>query len=330
MLDRVFIATTGNGLARASRAWVVEARLGGSDVRCLAADPVDARRVYAGTQGRGVLRSDDRGRTWRPAGLRGHVVKAIAASPAREAVVYAGTKPARLFVSHDAGDNWAELDAFRRIPGRWRWFSPAERPYIGYVQGIALSPSDPLRLLVGIEAGATVSSVDGGRTWSGHRRGALRDCHALAFHASAGAWAYAGGGGLASWGTCAISRDGGRTWANPRAGLDCAYGWAVAADPARPEVWYLSAAPNASRAHGRGSARAGIFRHDGTQWRRLTGGLPRPLDHMPYALLTDRGAPGHLYVGLGNGDLWHSADFGEQWTRLSARFGQIARALVML
>jgi photosystem II stability/assembly factor-like uncharacterized protein len=334
MTDRVFIATTGNGLARASRdtsgQWQVERVLSGSDVRCLAVDPLNPECVYAGTQGQGLLRSDDRGRSWRRAGLAGQIVKAIAASPMRQAVVYAGTKPACMFVSHDGGESWAELTAFRRIRGRWFWLSPAERPYIGYVQCIALSPTDPQRVVVGIEAGATVLSSDGGRSWTPHRRGALRDCHTLTFHATQDDWVYASGGGLAGWGTGAFSRDGGRTWAKSRAGLDRSYGWSVAADPERPEVWYLSAAPSAFKAHSQNNAQAGIFRNEGTSWRRLAGGLPQPLDHMPYALLTERGAPGQLYAGLSNGDIWQSFDYGEQWAQLPLSLGRIERSLVML
>jgi hypothetical protein len=334
MTDRVFIATTGNGLARAGRdaggQWEVESLLPGSDVRCLAVDPLNTERVYAGTQGQGVLRSDDRGRTWRRAGLAGHIVKAIAASRIHQAVVYAGTKPACMFVSQDGGESWAELTAFRRISGRWLWLSPAERPYIGYVQAIALSPTDPQRLVVGIEAGATVLSGDGGRCWTGHRSGALRDCHTLTFHATQGDWLYAGGGGLAGWGTGAVSRDAGRTWIRNRAGLDRSYGWAVAADPLRPEVWYLSASPGAFKAHSKANAQAFIFRNEGTSWRQLSGGLPQPLDHMPYALLTEGGAPGLIYAGLSNGDIWHSADYGEQWAQLPFNLGRIERSLIML
>ena len=334
MTDRVFITTTGNGLARASRdagaQWQVERVLAGSDLRCLAADPLNTERIYAGTQGQGVLRSDDHGRTWRRAGLAGQVVKAIAASPIRQAVVYAGTKPAGIFVSHDGGDSWAELAAFRRIPGRWLWLSPAERPHIGYVQAIALSPTDPQRLVVGIEAGATVLSSDGGRTWTGHRSGALRDCHTLTFHATQGERVYASGGGMAGWSTSAFSRDAGRTWATSRAGLDRSYGWAVAADPVRPEVWYLSASPGPFKAHSKNNAQAFIYRNEGTSWRQLAGGLPQPLDHMPYALLIERGAPGQIYAGLSNGDIWQSADYGEQWAQLPVNLGRIERSLVML
>ena len=35
--------------------------------------------------------------------------------------------------------------------------------------------------------------------------------------------------------------DGGVTWRQPRAGLGTKYGWMVAADALRPDVWYLSA-----------------------------------------------------------------------------------------
>ena len=77
----LFISTTGRGIARAERdaddGWTVTTALEDQDVRCLAADPLDPNRVYAGTQGAGILRSDDRGRSWRPVGMAGQVVKSI-------------------------------------------------------------------------------------------------------------------------------------------------------------------------------------------------------------------------------------------------------------
>jgi len=98
----------------------------------------------------------------------------------------------------------------------------------------------------------------------------------------------------------------------------------------RPDVWYLSASPVAFKAHSEGDAQAFIFRNDGDRWRRLGGGLPQPLDHMPYALLTEPGAPGHIYAGLSNGDIWHSADYGEHWGQMPVSLGRIQRSLVML
>ena len=166
--------------------------------------------------------------------------------------------------------------------------------------------------MAGIEFGAVLRSRDSGSNWTGHCRGALRDPHSLAFHPADGAWVYEGGDGGG-----ALSRDAGQTWTRVRAGLDRRYGWAVAADPARPEIWYLSAAPGPVHAHRGHDAGAGIYRsRDGGAWERLGGGLPQPLDTLPYALVTPPAAPGHLYAGLGGGEIWHSPDHGDTWTWL--------------
>jgi photosystem II stability/assembly factor-like uncharacterized protein len=326
---RTFITTTRGGVARAAEnggAWTVERLLSEEDVRCLAADPLDEHVVYAGTQGNGVLRSDDGGRSWRPAGLAGKIVKSLAASRLEPGAVYAGTKPPCVFVSHDGGETWAELDAFRRIRGRRAWFSPAEKPGTAYVQALALSPSDPRTIVAGIEFGAVVRSEDGGETWSGHRPGALRDCHSLTFHASDGSWVYeAGNGGGAH------SRDAGRSWSHTKEGLDRTYGWAIAADPERPDIRYVSVSPSPFKAHGTGGADAAIFRAEGDgPWEKLGGGLPDPLDGMPYALVTDPEAPGHLYAGLATGEVWRSGDYGEAWERLPLALGRVRQSMLML
>jgi len=328
-----FISTTGKGLARATRGendgWSVEALLEGQDVRCLVADLLDPNAVYAGMQGNGVLRSEDRGKTWQAAGLSGKIVKALAVSPHARGTIYAGTKsPPLMFVSRDGGLTWTELEAFRHIRGRRLWFSPAEPPFTAYVQAIALSPTDPNVIDVGIEFGAVVRSEDGGRSWSGHRPGALRDCHSMTFHAKNGDWIYEAGGTGAG---VSVSRDSGRTWRQSKTGLDRNYGWACAADPARPEVWYASLSPGPGKAHSASDAQAYIFRSaGGAAWQKLGGGLPQPLNHMPYALLTDRSAPGHIYAGLSNGDVWHSSDHGDAWQQLPFNLKGIHRSLIML
>jgi len=329
--NRVFIATTGDGLGRAeqdaSGDWSVEFILQGQDVRCLAANPLNPQVVYAGTQGDGVLRSDDRGKTWRPAGLPETIVKSLAVSPHEPGLLFAGAKPAYLFVSRDGGDSWHELDGFRHIPGRQLWFSPAEKPFQAYVYGIAISPTDPEVVLAGIEFGAVLRSTNGGQTWSGHRKGALRDCHSLKFHHTNGDWAYEAGG---SGGGASLSRDAGDTWQQVKEGLDRNYGVACAADPGNPEVWYISVSPGPGKAYSQ-DAQAYIYRSQGGDgWLKLGGGLPKPLDHMPVALLTDPQEPGHLYAGLTSGVVWHTADYGDTWQELPFDLKGIWRALIML
>jgi hypothetical protein len=112
------------------------------------------KNVYAGTQGDGVLRNDDAGRTWRRSGLEGRVVKTLVTSALIPGRLYAGTKPACVFVSGDGGGSWRELTGFHRIFSRRFWFSPAERPFKAYVIGLALSPHDPDLIVGGIEAAA--------------------------------------------------------------------------------------------------------------------------------------------------------------------------------
>jgi len=320
----VFLAGAPHGIARATQAdgqWLVQQTLAGRWVRCLA---VDGGAIYAGTHGDGVLRSDDGGASWTPSGIPGTVVTSLAVAPSEPGTVYAGTKPARVFVSRDGGANWRELRAFRRIRGRWFWASPAERPYLAYVQAIAVSPTDPRVLLAGIEAGAVVRSTDGGESWSGHRPRAQRDCHGLAFHARDGRWAYeAGGLGVA------VSTDGGHSWTRPKEGLDRRYCWAVVADPAQPDLWYVSAAPGPIKAHRGHDAQAFIFRSRGARpWQKLAGGLPQPLASMPYALTAP--APNELYAALANGDIWHSTDTGDTWTQLPLTLTHDRGAIVPL
>jgi BNR/Asp-box repeat len=337
-MNRIFIATNGSRLARAECGangnWTVEFLLEGKNVRCLAADPCNPNIVYAGTQGNGVLRSEDRGKTWQPAGMEGQIVKSIAICRADSQVIYAGTKPPAIFVTRDGGQTWTEQESFRRLR-RWFWFTPAE-PGDPYLMGLAVSPTDPNLVIAGVEVGSTFRSIDGGQTWQGHLKGTSRDCHNLRFHETDGKWVYQAGGG---W-PAAVSADGGLTWKQPLRGLGWSlYGIAVAADPADPNIWYASAAPHAvfpqlhkmPRGHFEGEANAFLFRRQGnSRWERLGGGLPQPLDHMAYSLVTDPESPGHLYAGLSNGDVWHTVDYGDHWQQLPFNLGNIYITMIML
>ncbi len=330
MSQLIFLATTGSGIARAVQngkgEWSLDTPLVGKDVRCLAGDPLDHKIIYAGTQGEGLLRSDDYGDTWRPTGLADQVVKSLAVSPHEPGTIYAGTKPAGMFVSRNGGQTWAELDGFQRIPGRWWWFSPTESPYQAYVQSIALSPTDPRVLLAGIEFGAVVRSQDGGQSWSGHRKGALRDCHSLTFHGSNGDWAYQAGG---TGGGASYSQDGGLTWRKAKQGLAKNYGVACAADPQKPEVWYVSVAPGPGKAYGE-QAEVYLYRASGgADWQPI-GWQPHPMSPMPVTLLTHLSTSGQLYAGLTNGDVWHSNDYGDSWQKLPFNFSSIWRSLIVL
>lgn len=315
----IYLSTLRPGVGRAERrgdgAWKIEMVAGGLDVRCLAVDQ-GTGTVLAGTHRDGVHRSEDGGRTFTGSGLPGLCVTAVGISAAEPGLVFAGVKPAGVYRSDDGGRGWRRQIGFERVK-RFFWFSPAERPFTAYVQSIVVSERHPKIVIAGIEAGAVVRSIDGGETWQGHRAGAMRDCHSLA--TAAGRFFEAGYGGGA------MSEDG-AVWRRP-AGLDRRYGWAVAA-VADGETWFLSSS-HGVEAHS-DHADAAIWRcRGGGPWERLAGGLPQPMNSMPYSLITGP-EPGRLDVGFADGTVWESRDGGDTWAPLPFRLPRVERALARL
>ena len=300
-------AATGDGIARLDETgygWTVEVFLGGSGAQCLALDPRDADRVYAGLREGGVRRTDDGGRSWVDCALPDPGVFSLAVSNA-DGAVYAGTEPSRLFRSDDRGETWQALDTLLELPSQPTWSFPP-RPWTSHVRWIAPNPEDGDLLLVGIELGGLMRSADRGETWQDHRPGAQPDVHSLTWHPHEPARAYEAGGGGA-----AFSVDAGETWQPADDGRDRNYTWSVAVDPDDPDLWYVSASTGPFAAHGGRDPQAFIYRRRGREpWEALRGGLPDPVPAMPYALVA---ADGRLFAGLADGQIWESGDRGDSW-----------------
>jgi photosystem II stability/assembly factor-like uncharacterized protein len=328
MTNRSTIFTaTGDAVGRISLrngASDVELSLEGSGAVCVAADPNDPNRVYAGTFDDGVYASTDGGATWRPSGsgLDDRRVLALAVSRAHRAagtsVVYAGTEPSNLYRSEDGGATWQLLPALRELPSEPRWSFPG-RPWTHHVRTIALHPTDPDWLLVGIELGGVMRSTDGGTTWADHNPQAHSDAHRLLTHPLAPERVYeAAGQGVA------LSADRGLTWSRFEEGLDRRYAWAAAIDPADPDLWYVAVSRGPSHAHGSGEGNARLMRATGDGWHAIDGWGEAPdLRRMPYALTTLPEQPRGLVVGLRGGVLLRTEDAGESWLRLDARLPDV-------
>src|SRR5258708_17123187 len=99
-----------------------EFALDGYQVRCIAVDPRDPRRVYVGTNDRGLWFSADGGASWRQAGpsiIEPRVLSvAVSRSDTRSgvSVVYAGTEPSNLYRSQDRGFSSRLLPALLELP----------------------------------------------------------------------------------------------------------------------------------------------------------------------------------------------------------------------
>src|SRR5436190_2381950 len=288
--SRVF-ALTGDDVVRfelaGARPSDPQSLLRGFGARCLVIDPRDPDRVYVGTLDSGLYASDDGGLTWRndEDGLGDRRVLSVAVSPSHQqsgaSVVYAGTEPSNLYRSEDRGRSWWRLPALRDVPSEPRWSYPP-RPWTHHVRTIALHPTDPDWLAVGIELGGVIRSRDGGASWIDHNPQAHSDAHDLRTHPLAPERVYeTAGQGIAR------SEDRGDSWSMPENGLDRHYAWAQALDPADPNLWYAAISRSPFAAHGYGDGQAHLWRSHGNGWVPVDGwgGSPE-LRRMPYALTT--------------------------------------------
>jgi photosystem II stability/assembly factor-like uncharacterized protein len=317
--SRMFVAT-GEEVVRltltGSRAANVETVLTVPAPHAVAIDPRDPRRVYVGTFDDGLYVSDDGGDAWREAwdGIADRRVMAVAVSASHQedgvSVVYAGTEPSNLYRSEDGGKTWQLLPDLRRLPSEPRWSFPP-RPWTHHVSTIALHPTDPDSLAVGIELGGVMRSADGGATWIDHNPQAHSDAHQLLTHPLAPHRVYeVAGQGIA------ISPDRGQSWRRLGDGLDRHYAWAVAADSADPDLWYASVSRGPYAAHGRGDGQAVLVRSRGNGFSAVDHwGDDASLRRMPYALAALPGQAGGLVAGLRGGSLMVTGDAGDTWSR---------------
>jgi photosystem II stability/assembly factor-like uncharacterized protein len=177
-------------------------------VLALAAAPSDPKTVYASVANgfqEIVFRSKDGGASWQATARpplpapQGRVL-ALAVSPRSPGVVWAGTDPNGLFKTTDGGAHWASAG----LPPQGR-----------RVPAVAVAPSSPGTLYVGVTAqgtdlGGVFASADGGASWLRRDQG-LSGLDARALAAPPGTpgllWAGLSGQGLFR------SANGGRRWA---------------------------------------------------------------------------------------------------------------------
>jgi ligand-binding sensor domain-containing protein len=262
---------------------------------CLAADPLVRGRAWCGTRRGGVFRSDDAGASWRAVGLEGKDITSIAASPSQRDLVWVGTEPSEVWRTDDGGDTWRQTHALETLSSSSEWSFPP-KPDTHHVRWIACHPRDPDRLWVAIEAGALVSTHDGGRSWYDRVPGGPWDTHELAIHPDAPtSLRVAAGDGYFE------SDDGGETWTSPEDGLDVGYLRSVTIDPGRPDVVIVSAATGPRSAYVAGVSDGRLYRRAarGT-WIAVKQGWPDP----PATI-----AP-LLAAGTSAGELWAADERG--------------------
>ena len=265
----------------------------GGDVRSLLIDARDSTVLFLGSSDGQIFRSIDGGSSWTPLvpgiGRRGLVVDTILQHPADRKRFYAGAWDQRsngggLFESPDGGETWKEV----RLP----------RPKAA-VRGIAISPGDPARMIVGALDGVFVTD-NGGLKWVQvfSRGGEVPSIESVAIDPVDYRNLYVG-----TWHLSYRSRDFGKTWVQaPRGMAGDSDIFSIAVNPRNPAVVYASACSGVYRSGNRAES-----------WTRLKVRQGRP-DVRAHIVSIDPTEPNRVYVGSTEG-LFVSNDDGRTWVR---------------
>ncbi|MFB6127702.1 MAG: WD40/YVTN/BNR-like repeat-containing protein [Halolamina sp.] len=282
-------------------------------LECVAANPDRPSRAFCGTFDDGLYRTTDAGETWHRTGLSAESVTSLAIRPDDPDIVFAGTEPSRLYRSTDGGETWYRRDGLRDLASEPSWSFPP-RPQTDHVRWVEPDPEKPDHLYVGVEAGALVTTPDGGETYRDRVEGGPRDTHTVATHPAAPdrAWVAAGDGFY-------VTSDRGDTWTTVESGLDRTYCWSVAVGgDGTPETALVSAARGAGSAH-RQPAETYVYRRDlvaGDEWERIDGtALPTGEGVLRPVLEGDPEASGEFVAATDRG-LYRTTDGGDTWRRL--------------
>lgn len=286
-----------------AQSWVPMGPPGG-DVRSLAAEPRDPRRIYLGTSDGLLYRSDDAGRRWQRLTpgfpLRGVSLDDIAVSSTGVVLVGywevhgTGGGIAR---SADGGRTFTILEGIRGEP----------------VRALAIGPNNP-DLLVAGSLGGVFRSLDGGRSWrritpEGHPD--LRNVGSVAIDHSNPQVIYVG-----TWHLPWKTTDGGRMWQPVHTGMiDDSDVMTLTVDRWNPQTVFATAC-------------SGIYRSaDAAQkWSRIRG-IPSS-SRRTRAFAQSPDDMNRLYAGTIQG-VWMSEDGAASW-RLVTRDDLVVNAILAL
>jgi photosystem II stability/assembly factor-like uncharacterized protein len=309
MNERVLVATQAEIACLGGDGIAIAEGLEGHRPTAMSADPWVADRAWCCTRSGGVFRSDDGGATWYFSGLEGENLMTVVASPARADLIWGGAEPSAVWRSDDAGATWQSRAALAELPSSSEWAFPP-RPETHHVRWVACHPTAAGTLWVAIEAGALISSRDGGLTWRDRVPGGPFDTHELAIHPrAADVLRSSAGDGYFE------SRDGGESWFSPMEGLDVGYLRSVAIDPGNPEIVVVSAATHPYSAYVAGRSDGRLYRREGDgRWERITAGWPDPPSTIA-PLLTVARAAGEFWAADERG-VHRSLDGGIGWEQI--------------
>jgi len=266
----------------------------GGDVRSLAVHPARPDRFFLGTADGQIYVSDNRGSEWKRLspglGRRDLVVDNLVFQPDNPDVLYAATWELK------NSQGWL----FRTRDGGQKWESIPLGSYHSSIRAVAVAPSDPEVLAIGISEGVLLST-DGGKQWERISRGyrSLYNAESMAFDPADSNTLYVG-----TWHLGFKTTNRGKKWETIHEGMvNDSDMFSLLVNPENPTNLYASAC-------------TGIYRSNnaGANWTKLKNGLPKNA-HRVRTLLLDPLDPAIVYAGTTVG-LFLSRDGGTSWKEL--------------
>jgi hypothetical protein len=320
--------------------WKIRECLKGTHPQCISFDPSKPNRMYCGTFGNGLWKTDDYGETWGNVGIDSISSKDVtsvsvsyhnlerAKNNNNEAfnTVYVGTEPAAFYRSDGRAESWEKMISLNNLKSSTSWSFPP-RPRTSHVRWIEPDKTKPGYVYAAIEAGALVQSHDGGKTWIDKVEGGPCDTHTLSTHKKMPGWLYsAAGDGYFE------SHDYGQTWKRLVAGLgDYDYLVGLAVDSGDPKTVIVSASKGPYQAHSREDPESTIYRKTSStkdasdddnnnsnddRWKAVSNGLPEPRGIIISILAANPKVSGEFYA-VNNRGIFCSTDSGISWKMLN-------------
>jgi photosystem II stability/assembly factor-like uncharacterized protein len=238
--------------------------------------------------------------------------------------VYAGVEDAALFRSTDGGTTWQELAGLRGHGTGPRW-----QPGAGglCLHTILLDPGNPSRIYIAISAAGAFRTDDGGTTWKPINRG-LRSQYIPDPTAEVGhcvhhiAMSQKRPGVLFMQKHWDVMRsdDGGDSWREVSGNLPTDFGFAIDVHAHEPETIYVVPIKSDSEHYvPDGKLRVFRSRNGGNEWEALGNGLPQKdcyVNVLRDAMAVDTLDSCGIYFGTTGGQVYASADSGENWTAI--------------
>jgi len=320
---------------------------GGWEIYHMKGSPADPNRLYAsqstGWFGQIIQRSDDGGQTWEAVdnkfeydGVPGthqwydgtpHPwdfarVWHLEPSPTNPDTVYAGVEDAALFKSVDGGHSWKELSGLRGHGTGPNW-----QPGAGglCLHTIILDKNNPDRIVTAISAAGAFRSDDSGQTWKPINHGLKSEflpepeaeighcVHHISMHPTRPDVLF-----MQKHWDIMRSDDAGDSWREVSGNLPSDFGFVIDVHAHEPDTIYVLPIKSDSEHYPpEGKLRVYRSRAGGGEWEALTKGLPQSdcyVNVLRDAMSVDSLDPCGVYFGTTGGQVYVSADAGDNWS----------------